>query len=403
MLKVNIPTKFSIPFASSAGPSYIRTIPNASQIGIQNGAASNTDGFPPLCFQPLQAGGVAPFGQDFNGLFNQITKWSQWQAAGAPAVYDGTFQTNVGGYPQGAIVASATTVSLFWLSIVDSNLTNPDTGGAGWVAFTVGRVQLSANTNFYVSTTGSDSNNGLSTGTAWLTVQNALNVLSTQYDLNGFIATINLADGTYSSATAIVVPPFVGGTNLPPVTITGSPAAIMVYTGAYSGSGTSFAIRAIGGGAAISINGITINAATAGTLQALLGGYIRFTGVTFGAVSNSGVFGAQLNALENGIIQAGGAFTIAGGGYSYAAVTDGGKIILETPMTFSNAVTFTEGIQVSTLGLVEAVGATFVNPGNVTGQRYNVSSNGVINTNGGGGSFFPGTVAGATATGGQYV
>ena len=64
MLASQIPTKFSVPFANSAGGSYIRAIPTASQIGIVDGAASLTDGFPPLNFLTLGAGGIPPFGQD---------------------------------------------------------------------------------------------------------------------------------------------------------------------------------------------------------------------------------------------------------------------------------------------------------------------------------------------------
>lgn len=138
MLAADLPDRFPIPFADAAGPSYIRPIPEASQIGIEDGAASLTDGFPPDTFTPVTAGGVPPFGQDFNGLLNQITAWNRWQAMGGPVKYDGTFQTAIGGYPQGAVIMSASTVGLFWLSLVDNNTSNPDTGGANWRGFAPG-------------------------------------------------------------------------------------------------------------------------------------------------------------------------------------------------------------------------------------------------------------------------
>ena len=90
------PVKFLIGFASSAGGAYIRPIPTASQIGIQNGAASLTDGFPPLCFLAESFGGVPPFGEDFNGLLNQLTLWCQWVSAGSPAYYDSAFSAAIG-------------------------------------------------------------------------------------------------------------------------------------------------------------------------------------------------------------------------------------------------------------------------------------------------------------------
>lgn len=128
----NVPSKFAIPFAASAGGGYIRSIPQASQIGITNGAASLTDGFPPLNFLPVGSGGVPPFGQDMNGILNQITLWSQWQGAGGLVVYDSALSTAIGGYPEGAILAS-TTAGLIWLNTVDDNTANPDTTGTGWV------------------------------------------------------------------------------------------------------------------------------------------------------------------------------------------------------------------------------------------------------------------------------
>jgi len=133
------PTKIQIPFASSAGGAYVRTVPVASQIGIQNGAASYTDGFPPLNFTPINAGGVPPFGQDMNGIIRDISAHARWWAAGGPVYYDSTHQTAIGGYPLGAVVQSATTTGKFWYSSTENNVTNPDTGGAGWSnTFTMG-------------------------------------------------------------------------------------------------------------------------------------------------------------------------------------------------------------------------------------------------------------------------
>ncbi len=133
MLAASIPAKFNIPFANSAGGSFIRPIPEASQIGIQPGAASLTDGFPPLNFTPIASGGVPPYGEDMNGLLNQSTAWDRWFSAGGPVNYDGTFSAAVGGYPLGAVVASNVVLGNYWLSTVDGNTTDPDAGGAGWI------------------------------------------------------------------------------------------------------------------------------------------------------------------------------------------------------------------------------------------------------------------------------
>jgi hypothetical protein len=131
----NIPAKFAIPFANSAGVGYTRVIPAASQIGFTPGAASLTDGFPPLNFIPVGSGGIPPFGQDANGLLNQSTGWDRWFSAGGPVQWDSTFSATWGGYPAGSVVQSTVTVGLFWFCTVDNNTSNPDTGGAGWIGY----------------------------------------------------------------------------------------------------------------------------------------------------------------------------------------------------------------------------------------------------------------------------
>jgi hypothetical protein len=151
-----LPSKFPVPFANSAGSGYKRTIPTASQIGILAGAASLTDGFPPLTFQPVGSGGIPPFGQDFNGLLNLVTAWSQWQQAGGTVNYDAAFSTQIGGYPAGAIVKSSVTSGLLWFNTVDNNTTDPDGGGAaGWLEWGPEAVGLQARGYFFGTDTGS--------------------------------------------------------------------------------------------------------------------------------------------------------------------------------------------------------------------------------------------------------
>ena len=146
MQSTNIPTKIPLPFAYSAGSSYKRSIPTASQIGITAGAASLTDGFPPVTFLPIGSGGTPPFGQDTNGILYEITSIQQWQEAGGFFLYDSAFSTTIGGYPKGAILQS-TSFNGLWTSTVENNTANPDTGGAGWQATAFAGIQT-------ISTTG---------------------------------------------------------------------------------------------------------------------------------------------------------------------------------------------------------------------------------------------------------
>lgn len=131
MLFSAIPTLVPLPFANSGTKN---TIPTASQIGINAGAASLTDGFPPLTFTPLSAGGVPPSGADFNGILNLLSANTRWDNAGGFYVYDSAFSTSIGGYPKNALLAKLAGDG-FWLSTADNNTADPDTGGANWIAF----------------------------------------------------------------------------------------------------------------------------------------------------------------------------------------------------------------------------------------------------------------------------
>lgn len=130
----NIPVKFPIPFANSASATYSRPIPELPQ--PDPAEANLTQGFTPINFDPVAAGGVPPSGKDFNGLFKQVTQWLQWTQAGGGVLYfDPAFAADIGGYPEGAFLQSTAGPGNFWISTVDNNSTNPDTGGANWTAF----------------------------------------------------------------------------------------------------------------------------------------------------------------------------------------------------------------------------------------------------------------------------
>ena len=132
MQAIDQPEKVTIPFAVLGVK---RPIPEASQIGITDGAASFTDGFPPKTFLPLAVGGIPPAGADFNGVFNYITDIQRWQSAGGQFKFDAVFAAAVGGYPKGARLAFADNTDT-WINTVDDNETDPDgVGAAGWVAF----------------------------------------------------------------------------------------------------------------------------------------------------------------------------------------------------------------------------------------------------------------------------
>lgn len=125
-----LPTRVSVPFADSGTKN---VIPIPSQVPTNPGAASFTTGFPPATFLPLTAGGIPPDGNDFNGILNAITNNLRWSSAGGTYAYNAAFSAAIGGYPKGAFISTAA-YDGYWVSTVENNTTNPDTGGAGWRA-----------------------------------------------------------------------------------------------------------------------------------------------------------------------------------------------------------------------------------------------------------------------------
>lgn len=130
----SLPKRIPTPFADSGSK---QDIPVASQIGITGGRASYTDGFPPLTRTPLSAGGIPPFGTDFNGILNDVTAAIRWENAGAGYPFDATFATSIAGYPKGAVIPNSLGDG-YWLNITDANTSNPEvsTGAlTGWVPY----------------------------------------------------------------------------------------------------------------------------------------------------------------------------------------------------------------------------------------------------------------------------
>ena len=128
-MSVATPPQVTQPFATTGTAN---TIPVASQIGITPGAASFTDGFPPLTATPIGSGGIPPTVGDMNGILKMLSAHVAYLQSGAGYQFSSAIATAIGGYNIGAMLLSADN-SGYWLNLTNNNSTNPDTGGAGWV------------------------------------------------------------------------------------------------------------------------------------------------------------------------------------------------------------------------------------------------------------------------------
>lgn len=134
-MSISLPALITEGFGTGDGGK-TNPIPVASQIGITAGAASFTDGFPPLTRTPLNAGGIPPNGEDLNGILYMITALQAWQSSGGQMPWQSAQETAIGGYPLNAVVQNSDGTGC-WLNKTANNTTNPDTGGAGWVPYGV--------------------------------------------------------------------------------------------------------------------------------------------------------------------------------------------------------------------------------------------------------------------------
>ena len=175
----NIAARIYTAFANAGAKN---TIPVASQIGITPGAASYTDGFPPLTLTPVASGGIPPYGADFNGILNAITTIQKWQSGGGLFQYDATWSSTNGGYPQGAWLLKATGTG-FWVNLVDNNTTNPDSSGANWVdagiQLTAGQIAVAAGTADALTATFGSSPITLTNGLSFIVRANLANATTT--------------------------------------------------------------------------------------------------------------------------------------------------------------------------------------------------------------------------------
>lgn len=262
-----------------------------------------------------------------------------------------------------------------------------------------GREILTADKYYYVATTGSDSTNtGLSAGSPFLTIQHAIDVASAALDLSIYSVAIFVAAGTYSiGATTITLRQFVGAGQVYIVGDVATPANVTVTN---SASFTSV-FTATHIGTIYNIWGIRIQSTAASDARGIEsdnGSQVQFENCEF----STGLT-RHLSANMGGVIIATGNYLISGGGNAHILADEAGIIrTAGRTATLSGTPNFALGFAYVYKAQAIAWGMTFAGTG-ATGQEYQVAANGVIDVAGAGAGYFPGSLGGSTATGGQYV
>lgn len=261
-------------------------------------------------------------------------------------------------------------------------------GGSGG-----GREALSSNRTYYVRTDGSDSNDGLAntSGGAFLTIQKAIDVVSSTLDISaGVTVTIQVADGTYTGTNVLydTVGPgsvIIRGNNT-------TPSNVVIST-------TSADCFTCSGGKSWSVLDLKVTTATSGWgLSSLYGGVLKFGNLDFGTCATGHVlaaFSGQVFANSDYQISGASSYHLFLDRFGYVEVSGKTITITGTP-AFSS-------VFARASGLSEVFIDSCAFSGSATGKRYDILSNSVIATGGAATTYLPGSVAGTTATGGQYV
>ena len=244
-----------------------------------------------------------------------------------------------------------------------------------------GRTLLTTDTTYYVATTGSDSNDG-SISTPFLTAQKAYDFICSSLDLGGRVVTIKMADGTYAAGiTALQAP--VGGSSVVFNGNSTTPSNVVM-------TGNMCAVLA---GVQITVTNMKSTTTSGATLtSAHAAGKLIYSGITFGGTNGNS---QQISVYNAGYAEMNGPCTLSGLTANHAWVARHGYLYIASSLTFQNSPNYVNGFFVVAAGALVVV-RTFSFSGTVSGLKYNVVTNAVIDS---GGATLPGTTT-VTGTGG---
>lgn len=312
--------------------------------------------------------------------------------------FDSAFNEAVDDRVFGLLVAG-TNITLDYNDAANT-LTINSTGGGG----SSGRTQLVANRTYYVHfNTGSDSNNGLTSGASFKNLQKAIDVISA-LDLNGYTVTIN-CDLLGNPTAPVVLKNYVGPGHVKIVGDSTSSAFSNPLGGNSMGLTSGRAMME-----AINISssyelvnfGFYKASATAGTHALRIEDCsLLMTATDFG-FDIQGTIGNLIYVGAGGVLKikdgtSAGRVLLRDSNTSYITCENGGYVEHRSAIQFSGFSVSNALFVVKRCGVVDYSTQTTYNGTGMTGKEYDVSLNGVIVK----GTSPSGATAGTTATGGQ--
>jgi hypothetical protein len=266
------------------------------------------------------------------------------------------------------------------------------------------RETLITSRTYYVRTDGSDSNTGLvnSAGGAFLTLQHAYDVITQTLDLGGQTVTVSVGAGTYTTGCQLVTPWTGGGTIIFSGDTT-TPSNVFINSSSGAGGFTVTAI--LPGGFNIQGFKFAESAGFGGAILHFGGGSVTLAGkCDFGSCTGAHIW---LSSAIGQVVLGLAAYDITGQAGYHILAEAGGTITQNQgcTVTLSGTQAYNAFAWADNTATIIINSASTFSGGTITGKRYNVIANAVVNVNSntGGANVFPGNVAGTTSSGGQYV
>jgi hypothetical protein len=300
---------------------------------------------------------------------------------------------------RGAIALQSWVTGLNYLADAPSDNSTYARRNAQWTSIVIPatRTRLTTGTNFYVSSTaGNDTNSGLTASVPWKTLTHAYNVLRSNYDLAGFTAFIQCADGTYDPMTC--TGGYDGG-----ISVLGNQldASKVIITGQNNGPAVQ-----VNSDGRIAFDHVSFGGSGTRDCLNVTQGVVSITNVIFGVCG-----GAHIDVGADGIVSVGAPYSTSSTATcsSHWSCGSGGFISTNGyPITINSSPNVTAFAQVTAGAVIYTVdgstGATTTFSGSVmNGPRYYVTTNGVLYTGTGGNvNYLPASQPGSTIAGGQY-
>lgn len=279
-------------------------------------------------------------------------------------------------------------------------------GSAYWAVGQPSACVLQAATTFFAAFSGTASTNHGLTASSPLDPNQVYALAQAAFDLNGQTTTFQMACGSLATFTSPIrwIGPIPGQghsvaiQSIFPVQLVGNPTTpdnCVVST-----TGNAYGAIQIIGGADVLINGFKVTTTT--------GGNGTYTESATSQIENMDCGNTTVNCFawtRNSYGQIVGANKFSG-------VNQGGILQSNSWISWETTATqtmaggpvFSSCFACSqyTGSIVSDQNPTFSGATGASSVRYSAFLNGVINTGGGGASYYPGTVAGSTSTGGQY-